>query len=79
MKDTLVDEAEVYPLTQTRFATPVLVTFDEKGGAGKKLLYEQGKDRMIFLPTVSRRMDKNNYLICRARRNNIQFGIFKMN
>lgn len=79
LRNPIVDEDEVYALTQTKFAAPVLVTFDEKGNAQKKLFYQQGKERMVFLPSVSRRMDINNYLIGRAKRNNIQFGIFKMN
>jgi hypothetical protein len=78
MKDTtVIDEANVYALTQTRYALPVVVVFDEKGNATKHTLYKSA-DKMLLLPSVSRRINQDNYLICRARRNNIQFGIFKI-
>lgn len=77
-RDSLVDQDQVYALTQTRYATPVLVTFDDNGKARKQQLYVPGREKMLLLPGVSRRIDQKHYLICRARRNDIQFGILEI-
>jgi hypothetical protein len=79
MKDTKINAPSVYGLTQNRFAVPVLVTVDSSGVGSKKKFFESGKDHLTFLPSVSRKLGENNYLIARQRKNKIQFGTLKVN
>jgi hypothetical protein len=74
-----VNDESVFGLTQIKFSVPVLITFDENGNTTKKKFYDPGKERLILLPTVCRRLNDDYYMICRQRKNKIQFGTFKLN
>ncbi|HLP12839.1 MAG TPA: hypothetical protein VK177_12970 [Flavobacteriales bacterium] len=79
LKDASINSESVYGLTQNKFSVPVLVSIDSTGVGSKKKFFEQGKDRLIFLPSVSRKLGENTYMVARQRKNKIQFGTLKVN
>ncbi|HYG50027.1 MAG TPA: hypothetical protein VD905_03945 [Flavobacteriales bacterium] len=79
LKDRQVNAASVYGLTQNKYSAPVLVTLDSTGAGRKQRFYEADKERLTFLPSVSRRLNDDIYLIARQRKNKIQFGRLKVN
>lgn len=74
-----VNDESVYALTQNKFSVPVIITFDDDGNATKKLFYESEKEKLVFLPSACRNISHNSYLVCRQRKNKMQFGTFKLN
>lgn len=77
LKSTAIND-DVLVLNQSKYCVPVLITFNENGEPQKQKFYEGSKEKLVFVPTLCRKLNDKTYIVCRQRRDKMQFGLFNL-